>query len=218
MNSLDKILEQFGIYDLVAVLLSGISMSTFSLLVLQFIYNIKINSLQVNKALAFLVISYFLGIIFQEFGSVLTKKVIYRNNLLLKKALEITIDTYTLTQTEKNGIFNYVKNQLGIENDNEKIIYNYCKFYVMKNCNTTKIDRDQSLSALSRSLSLYFLISSIIALITIIIAPTFMHFCFLIISIIFFITLFYRCVRFAKLRYTNIFRTFYYVAIANNHQ
>ena len=38
MKQMSKILDKLGIYDLVAVLLSGISISTFTILVLQLIF------------------------------------------------------------------------------------------------------------------------------------------------------------------------------------
>lgn len=72
---MNKVLDKFGIYDLVAVLLSGISICTFSLIVLQFIYKVNIDiQLQVNETLSFLVMSYFVGLIFQECGSLIQKK------------------------------------------------------------------------------------------------------------------------------------------------
>ena len=51
---MSKILDKLGIYDLVAVLLAGISISTFTILVLQLIYKIPIDTnLQVNETLLF---------------------------------------------------------------------------------------------------------------------------------------------------------------------
>lgn len=160
---MNKILDKFGIYDLVAVLLSGISICTFSLLVLQLVYKIHIDiGLQVNETLSFIVISYFLGLIFQECGSLIQKK-IHKNNALLKKALKVSDESHILlTETEKNGVYAYVKSKLNLENDNDNVVYNYCKFYIIENCDTTRIDKDQSLSAMSRSLSLYFMILAIL--------------------------------------------------------
>lgn len=76
---MSKILDKLGIYDLVAVLLAGISISTFTILVLQLIYKIPIDTnLQVNETLLFFVLSYFLGLIFQEISSFIQKKVLTR--------------------------------------------------------------------------------------------------------------------------------------------
>lgn len=79
MKQMSKILDKLGIYDLVAVLLAGISISTFTILVLQLIYKIPIDTnLQVNETLLFFVLSYFLGLIFQEISSFIQKKVLTR--------------------------------------------------------------------------------------------------------------------------------------------
>lgn len=206
---MNKILDKLGIYDLVAVLLSGMSICTFSLLVLQLVYKIHIDiRLAVNEILSFIVVSYFLGLVFQECGSII-QKLIYKNNALLQKALKVSDKSHILlTETEKSGIYAYVKSKTNIKNDN--MVYNYCKFYIMRNCDTIKIDKDQSLSALSRSLSLYFIILAIITLITVFVNPNHLNIILLFISILFSVLLYYRCVRFAKLRYTYIFRTFYY--------
>lgn len=68
------ILDKLGIYDLIAVLLPGISILTFSVLVIQYVYKIEIKGLQINETLTFLVLSYFIGLIFQEIGSLLQNK------------------------------------------------------------------------------------------------------------------------------------------------
>lgn len=207
-----EILNKLGIYDLVAVLLSGISIATFSIFALQFVYEIPIDiNLHVKETLVFLVCSYFLGLIFQELGSFLHKKIIYRNNKLLKKTLKISENSYVLlTEKEKNGVYFYVKQKLNLEDYNDNLIYNYCKYYVLENCDTTRIDKDQSLSAMSRSLSLYFLILSLIALVTLFLGVNFPKMMLLFLSMFFSILLYFRGIRFAKLRYVYILRTFYY--------
>ena len=92
---LSKILDKFGIYDLVGVLLSGISISTLSLLVLQLVYGIQVNiELHVSETLSFLVISYFLGLIFQELGSFVQKKITHTKNALLEEVLVTGEEVY----------------------------------------------------------------------------------------------------------------------------
>lgn len=215
---MNKILDKFGIYDLVAVLLSGISICTFSLLVLQLVYKTNIDiELRINETLSFIVISYFLGLVFQECGSLIQKKIIHKNNVLLQKALKTSNKSHILlTETEKSGVYAYVNSKLNLENDIDNVVYNYCKFYVIRNCDTTRIDKDQSLSAMSRSLSLYFMVLAIIAMITVFINPNQSNIILLLVSILFSILLYHRCVRFAKLRYTYIFRTFYYNVVQKN--
>lgn len=166
---MSKILDKLGIYDLVAVLLSGISISTFTILVLQLIYKIQIDTnLQVNETLLFFVLSYFLGLIFQEISSFIQKKSTHKNNRLLKAALK----------TSSNSL-----------------------------------DKDQSISSMGRSLSLYFALLAFVVLINSFFQPSTVKIILVIISVCFAILLQYRCIRFAKLRYINIFRTFYYKVI-----
>ncbi len=211
---MNKILDKFGIYDLVAVLLSGISILTFSVLVLQIVYKISLETnLQVNETLSFLVLSYFFGLIFQEVGSWVQKRITYKNNGLLKAALKTSVNSHIfLTEIEKNGVYSYVVNHLNLsaEDNNDSVVYNYCKFYILKSGDTARIDKEQSLSTMSRSLSLYFLLLAIAIFTDVFFRPSFTKVILIIISLSFAVLLCYRCIRFAKLRYVDIFRTFYY--------
>ncbi|MCI9079877.1 MAG: hypothetical protein HFH68_13335 [Lachnospiraceae bacterium] len=211
---MNKILDKLGVYDLIAVLLSGISISTFSILVLQLVYKIPMDvNFKVNETLSFLILSYFLGLIFQECSSFIQKKTIHRNNGLLKTALKTSNDSHIfLTKIEKDEVYAYVINKLKLNpnENNDNVVYNYCKFYILKNSDTSRIDRDQSISAMSRSLSLYFALLTITVLINIFFQPQFVKFILIVISLTFTFLFYYRCKRFNKLRYINIFRTFYY--------
>lgn len=217
---MNKILDKFGVYDLVAVLLPGISISTFSVLILQMVYKVSVDvNLQVNETLTFLVLSYFLGLVFQELGSIIQKKITYKNNGLLKEALNTSKDSHLyLTENEKKGIFSYVieKLRLNVNENNENIVYNYCKFYVLESGDTSRIDKDQSLGAMSRSLSLYFIMLSIVILNSVFLQPSLFKIVLIILSLAFTVLLYNRCVRFAKLRYIYIFREFYYKVVVKN--
>lgn len=214
---MNKILDKFGVYDLVAVLLSGISISTFSILILQVVYKVSIDvNLQVNETLTFLVLSYFLGLVFQELGSLIQKKITYKNNGLLKRALNTSNNSHVyLTENEKRGVFSYVTEKLGLNanENNDNIVYNYCKFYILESGDTSRIDKDQSLSAMSRSLSLYFIMLSIIILINTLFQPSLLKIILTVLSLAFAVLLYHRCIRFAELRYIYIFRTFYYKVV-----
>lgn len=214
---MNKILDKFGVYDLVAVLLSGISISTFSILILQVVYKVSIDvNLQVNETLTFLVLSYFLGLVFQELGSLIQKKITYKNNGLLKRALNTSNNSHVyLTENEKRGVFSYVTEKLGlnVNENNDNIVYNYCKFYILESGDTSRIDKDQSLSAMSRSLSLYFIMLSIIILINTLFQPSLLKIILTVLSLAFAVLLYHRCIRFAELRYIYIFRTFYYKVV-----
>lgn len=100
---MSEILEKFGIYDLLAVLLSGICITTMSLFIAQVVFEKETTlELIVNESLLFLVLSYLTGLIFQEIGSLIQKEFIFKNNKLLKNSLETSDDSYTkLTKTEK---------------------------------------------------------------------------------------------------------------------
>lgn len=213
-----EILDKLGIYDLVVVLLSGISISTFTILALQLIYKLPIDTyLQVNETLPFLVLSYFLGLIFQEISSFIQKKSTHESNYLLKEALRTSSNSHIyLTDIEKDGVYSYVieKLNLNFNEDNDNVVYNYCKFYILEKGDMNRIDKDQSLSSMARSLSLYFALLAFGVCINTFFQPSIVKNILVIISGCFAILLQYRFVRFAKLRYINIFRTFYYKVIA----
>lgn len=75
------IFDKFSIFDFIAILLSGICISTISLIVIYFVYGLKFSiSLGIDKNILFFIISYLLGIIFQEVGAFLYNKVFFRND------------------------------------------------------------------------------------------------------------------------------------------
>lgn len=210
---MDRILEKFGIYDLVAVLLPGISISTFSILTLQICRKVSFNiDLQVNETLTFLVISYFVGLVFQEFGSLLQQKITHKNSRLLKMALKTSSDSHScLSESEKNAVYSYVAKELHKNTDeiNDSDVYKFCKFYILENEDTSRIDKDQSLSAMSRSFALYFTFLSVIMFVDVVVSPNFIKTILMVMAVAFAVLFYYRCIRFAKLRYVYIFHVFY---------
>lgn len=131
--------------------------------------------------------------------------------------MKTSCDSHTyLTEVEKDGVYSYVINKLNLDDNvnNDNVVYNYCKYYLIENEETTRIDKDQSLSAMSRSLSLYFSLLSILMFVSILFQPSLIKFVSIIISLILAILFYYRCIRFAKLRYIYIFRAFYYSVVA----
>lgn len=213
---MSNILDKLGIYDLVGVLLTGICISIFSLFIFQIVYQHDFsfaNITQTNETFSFLVASYFVGLIFQELGSICQRHIIYKNSQLLKKALK-TSDTshILLSSIEKDFIYTQIAKelQLDLSKDNDNIIYNYCKFYMINQGNTSKIDKEQSLGAMSRSLALYFLILTYVSII--IFAFTFnpSHLVVSVLSIFLSYLFYYRFKRFYLMRYVYIFRYYYY--------
>lgn len=227
---MSKILEKFGIYDLIAVLLPGICINTFSLLILEFVYHIPHSiEIPINETLAFLVISYFGGLLFQECGSFIQRNFTNKDNKILEKVINPPVDfrasaensRMSLTNKEWDGIREYVRNKLLLEtstnkrtketgsNDNN-LIWNYCKLQVQGKYDTARMDKDQSLIAMSRSLFLYFLIVAILTLATCVINFNLIRFLTMLMSVAFSVLLYYRCERLARLRYTYVFQVFYY--------
>lgn len=110
---MSQILEKLGIYDLLAVLLSGISILTFTLLSLDLVCNIQIRSIEVNESIVFLVVSYFMGLIFQEVGSFIQNYALFKKNTLLDDALKAEDDSHIkLSCLERKQIDEYVKEKL----------------------------------------------------------------------------------------------------------
>lgn len=210
---MNQIFDKLGIYDLVAVLLSGICITSFSLVVDQIFFQSQLSKfLAVEDTILFVVISYFIGLIFQEVGSLLQKQVVYKNNKLLLKALDTSKYSHeSLTQEEKDGIYQAVQKELGLETvPKEDILYNYCKFYLIANGNMVKADKEQSILGLSRSLSLYFFVLFWIVCSSAIKTQNLMHYFCTIGIFMLSVLLYYRYIRFAKMRYVYIFRSFYY--------
>ncbi|MEE1125283.1 MAG: hypothetical protein U0L18_05025 [Acutalibacteraceae bacterium] len=215
------VLEKLGIYDLIAVLLTGITISTFSILIMKYIYNFDISTIQDEEMFTFFVISYFVGTIFQEIGSYFGSKF---SNWFLKLSLKENIfsnqsltSNQPLTQGEINRIKDYVKHKLS-QNQNssipnnidDKTMYEYCKFYLIKEEKTVKIDKDQSLAAMSRSVVIYFLLVLIVSLFVLIVEKNIMIISLILFCIGVVILFFRRWLRFNIVRRRYIFRCFYY--------
>lgn len=205
----NEIFNKLGIYDLVAVLLSGICIMVLSISVNSFFKAELLSFIAAEDTFSFLIISYFVGLVFQELGSLFHKKVICKNNKLLLQVLN-TSNNF-LTQSEKDGIFRAVKMKLPQkEGFNEEILYNYCKFYLISNGNTARVDKDQSIYGISRSLSLYFFVLSLGIVHESICTQNVLYFIYAEFAFALSVLLHYRCIRFAKMRYAFIFRSFYY--------
>ena len=158
---MDKILEKLGIYDMMVLLLTGMIMLLTTIKIFPFLsFDIKFC---LEDSLQFLTISYFFGMIFQELGSKLNSR------KLLKTVFRITGDIHlSLSQKEIDFIKDTVCNELDITFSEEAIseIYNYCKLsYIKLNKTTIEIDKQQSIGGMARSLSIYFILISEIAVI-----------------------------------------------------
>lgn len=216
---MNQIFDKLGIYDLVAVLLSGVCITVFSVLIEKVFFQSNILCLLKIDSFLFWIISYFVGLIFQECSSTLHKRVMYKNNKCLLKALDTTSKQshQTLTQEEKDAIVRIVQKQLGLNTKpNVEVLYNYCKFYVAANSNMAKADKDQSLYGMSRSLSLYFFVVSIAVMCSKVFNQCVLHFICVLAIFTLSVLLHYRSERFAIMRYVYIFRAFYYGYLQTN--
>lgn len=84
MNAmLDNILSRLGIYDLMGVLYTGtiISVTLWFIDSVFDIVNLQFQALDVNGTFLFIVISYFLGLVFQEAGSFISKSIIFSEKI-----------------------------------------------------------------------------------------------------------------------------------------
>lgn len=208
-------LEKLGVYDLVVVLLTGSIILTLSIIYIQFTSIIELPEVvQVSETLLFLVISYFIGIVFQEVGSWVCNLAIDKNHTIICSTLHDSRNSrYHLSQDECDGIFDYIKGKMRTKEVSEYSVYSFCKYYVYKNCKTNELKRDLTLAGMSRSFFIFFVLLFVVSTIyyfghlssSILIIAIFS----LLLSVLFFV----RFIRFQKLRYIKVFRLFYYSAI-----
>ena len=93
MNAmLDNILSRLGIYDLMGVLYTEtiISVTLWFINSVFDIVNLQFQALDVNGTFLFIVISYFLGLVFQEVGSFISKSIFFRKNKLLHMIIRLS--------------------------------------------------------------------------------------------------------------------------------
>lgn len=159
MDIVDKAFARLGIYDLVGVWLSGaIIMHTTDIMRQLLFERSCMTILKENYFVAFLA-CYVAGLLFQEITSFIHKSWICKNeNKYLKTAIEPKSRHYMFMEEEEIDTVNKDltdRLKLGKADRKENIIYSYCKNYYYAHANTVSVDRDQSIAAMSRSLSFY---------------------------------------------------------------
>lgn len=203
---MDKILEKLGIYDLIVLLFAGMIMLLITIKIVP-IFNLKLE-MKIDNSLQFLIISYFVGMIFQELGSNLNSR------KLLKVVFRMSNDLHiSLSQREADFIINTVCKKLDIVFSKDAIseIYIYCKScYLKSNKATIEIDKLKSIGGMARSLSIYFVLVFLIAVIKLLIYMESKYFFIATICALFIYIFYNRYARFLKMRYVHILRTFYY--------
>ena len=134
---MDKVLDKLGLYDIIAILLSGMVIVMISSLLLLNVYKINIANYGVdtNNTFVFLLVSYFTGLIFQELGSLFQEiicKFIKNKSLAMykiskhlnKEKYKKQISYRYISENEFKALKNKLKceNQ-NIENDDYNTIY-----------------------------------------------------------------------------------------------
>lgn len=228
---LDKVLDKLGIYDILAILLSGMVIVTITSLLLSNIYEIKITNygIDMNNTFLFLLISYFVGLIFQELGS-LFQEIIHK--LIKNKSLAMyKIEKHWENEKYPNqksykcitkSEFRILREQLKRENfDSSKwddnTIYYYCKHYNRKE-NSILLEKLQSLGGMSRSFAVYFLFVFILSVINCFFLVfqhniSVLHLLVPLLALSLFFLFYFRFTRFNMMRYTKIFRDYLYTNV-----
>ena len=209
---MNEALSKLAVFDFMANLMTGLCAWTISAFVLEKVYFVSVNvNMSLNELVYVVIISYFLGITLQESSSWIQKKGVYKYDKLRKKAMEGSpVADEHLTDIEKKEITAYIRDAVGACDENNDIVYEYCKYYVQKNCDMSRIDRFESISAMSRGMSLYFLVLTICAAFSCFVGFTFLRLALSVVSAGLTLLFFYRFKRHSKKRYAAFMRTFYY--------
>ncbi len=221
----DSLMDKLGIYDVIVVFFSGSIISICSLLFWEEL-GFPLLSFEMNDIstiFMFVIISSFLGTIFQEFSSIIYKTKIFPNSKLLDEAFKSEDNSYEHMSQEEliKLVRNFGKSQhVDSSNVNNVIdiigktyIYNKCKYYLIETGNTTIADKNLALSSMARSLAVYFGIIFIVAMGRVILTIKELDLLLLVIaylSLFLCLLMHERFKRFAIIRYVYIMRTYAY--------
>lgn len=221
---LNEIFEKLGLYDLVAVLLSGICIMVMTLIINPFTWKLPlVEILMLESTPIFLLLSYIVGVFFQEIGSLILRR-FDRNEKLLKQTIpqEANIEDLdyriSLSKLEKKLLKNVClkamskrqiidESQMDESQIDENYMYNFSKFYLIeKNKEMQRLDKDQTIAAFSRNLALYFFVLFFLFFL----CASNLKFCIWIsaegVSILLAFLMSLRVIRFMKMRYVTIMR------------
>lgn len=224
---MENLLEKFNIFDLFTMLIPGVIISTLLCISLSFkFYSQWINGGN-EKYIVFFVISYLLGIVFQQIGNILDKKHLYkymyggspREIFLLKDKYMKILDNelaYKDALNIKKYLIDYfdidIPNIRNIEQQKQlnARIFSYCLNIVEINGLSFKADKMLVVSEMSRSLSLGCI--SIISINLLMVLYFHFHYIFYFIESIILLFLsgifLYRKIQYEKYRYRIILRMF----------
>ena len=219
MDGLNKVLDKLGIYDLTAVLLPGIIAWSFTIIIFHHCFLLDIrDSIVVNNAIFFLSISYFMGLVLQELGSVLLKYFDDQSGKLLSEAIRTDKQSHRyLREFEKKGISEFVQKHIGPSEYGDISLdqkpsecFEFCRNYLLVNSKFSGLDKDRSLAAFSRSLAVFCGSMSVTVYFFSVINDSIRS---LIASalVCLFIVFVWRCYRLSVSWHINILKRFYYV-------
>lgn len=152
---LNEIFEKLGLYDLVAVLLSGICIMVMTLIINPFTWKLPlVEILMLESTPIFLLLSYIVGVFFQEIGSLILRR-FDRNEKLLKQTIpqEANIEDLdyriSLSKLEKKLLKNVClkamskrqiidESQMDESQIDENYMYNFSKFYLIEKNGSVK--------------------------------------------------------------------------------
>lgn len=213
----DKVLDKLGIYDLIGVLLPGVTACAVSLVVDEAFFRAGLSRyLNADDLFTFLLIGYLIGVILQELGS-LAMKFLDKGERMLHKALEPLDNTKTHISREE---WNMIESSVAVKLCKEKpisksLLYNHCK---NAGGNTTQADKYQSVAAMSRSLAVYFALLAAMLTGYYFLAKEFYIIALACVSLSLMLLLWKRSERFYIIRYIRIVRAYYYQSIKNNEE
>lgn len=224
---MENLLEKFNIFDLFTMLIPGVIISTLLCISLSFKFYSQWINWENEKYIVFFVISYLLGIVFQQIGNILDKKHLYKymyggspREIFLLKDKYMKILDNELAYKDALNIKKYLIDYFDIDTQNIRNIeqqkqlnariFSYCLNIVEINGLSFKADKMLVVSEMSRSLSLGCI--SIISINLLMVLYFHFHYIFYFIESIILLFLsgifLYRKIQYEKYRYRIILRMF----------
>lgn len=215
MDGLNKVLDKLGIYDLNAVLFPGIIAWSVTVVFLQYCFSVDIQeSMVVNNVVFFLSISYLVGLVLQEIGSIILKLVDLTCNLLLKRALITNKKSHRyLTEREKQGIS--ACTGINIEEDASGC-FEYCRNYLIVTREYLGMDKDRTLAAFSRSIAVFCVCMLMMLKLSVLDNAIKQHLFWIIVLLL--SVFVWRCYRLSISWHINILKRFYYSQLCKNEK
>lgn len=154
---MDNIFSKIGLYDVFGVFVSGLIAVVVSIS-LRFPILFNVMGSDTENIICFLVISYFVGLVLQEIGSVIAKYVKYEKRAETRFLNE---EWVLENKTEMDKVKEYAVKILNVpqnhtfSEDENQYVYSYCLNYLETRGKEDKIKRINALYAMSRSISCF---------------------------------------------------------------